>query len=130
MYFCSGYSSFFKKKQVNITRARGYKLFSCSPQLSTELINVNMSILVGIFTFITITNATSGSLKARKVFNFQRFSVYVQFKFKQSFITPGPGNATITYNKPSHGPQSADYQNRMATKHYIAKSGLTIRFNA
>ena len=44
------------------------KLFSYSTQLSTKfipLINVKMSAIVGILTFISMINATSESLKAK-----------------------------------------------------------------
>ena len=44
------------------------KLFSCSTQLSTELIlliNIKMPTIVGIFTFISIIITTSKRLKAR-----------------------------------------------------------------
>ena len=47
------------------------KLFSCSTQLSTKfilLINVKMSTVVGILTFISIINTTSERLKARNFF--------------------------------------------------------------
>ena len=60
------------------------KLFSCSTRLTMKfiiLINVKLSTIVGILTFISMTNATSDSLKARKVFNFQHFSFYLQLKF-------------------------------------------------
>ena len=53
--------------------ARGYQTFLCSTQLSMKLImliNVKMSTIVGILTFISMINAKSESLKARKVFNF------------------------------------------------------------
>ena len=46
------------------------KLFSCSTQLSKKfimLINVKISTIVGILTFISMLNASSESLKARKV---------------------------------------------------------------
>ena len=45
------------------------------------LINVKMTAIVGILTFISIINRTSESLKARKVFIFQHFSFYEQLKF-------------------------------------------------
>ena len=60
------------------------KLFSCSTQLSTKfimLINVKMPTIVGILTFISMLNATSESLKARKVGIFLLFSFYEQLKF-------------------------------------------------
>ena len=48
------------------TRRRGYKIFSCSTQLSTKfilLINVGMPTIVGILTFISMINTTSERLK-------------------------------------------------------------------
>ena len=45
------------------------------------LINVKMSTIVGILTFISMINKTFESLKARKVYIFQYFSFYVQLKF-------------------------------------------------
>ena len=59
------------------------KLFSCSPQLSTKfilLINVKMSTIVGILTFISMINATSERLKARNFFIFRYFNFYEQLK--------------------------------------------------
>ena len=47
------------------------KLFSCSTHLSTKfilLINVKMSTIVGILTFISIINTTFERLKARNFF--------------------------------------------------------------
>ena len=47
---------------------RGYKTFSCSTQLSTNLIlliNVKMPTTVGILTFISIINTTSERPKAK-----------------------------------------------------------------
>ena len=43
-------------------------------------INVKMPTIVGILTSISLINTTSESLKARKVFIFQRFSFYAQLK--------------------------------------------------
>ena len=54
------------------------KLFSCSTQLSTKfilLINVKMSTIVGILTFISMINAKSERLKARD-FIFRYFCCY------------------------------------------------------
>ena len=51
--------------------AQGYKTFSCSTQLSTKfilLINVKMTTIVGILTFISMINTTSERLKARNFF--------------------------------------------------------------
>ena len=45
------------------------------------LINVKMPTIVGILTFISILNATSESLKARKAGIFQQLSFYMQLKF-------------------------------------------------
>ena len=42
------------------------------------LINVKMSTIVGILTFINMIITTSESLKASKVFNFQPVSFYAQ----------------------------------------------------
>ena len=56
---------------------RGYKTFSCSTQLSTKfilLINVKMSTIVGILTFISVINTTSERLKARIFFICRYFS--------------------------------------------------------
>ena len=47
------------------------KLFSCSAQLSTKfilLINVKMTTIVGILTFISMINTTFVRLKARNFF--------------------------------------------------------------
>ena len=45
------------------------------------LINVKMSTIVDILTFISMINTKSESLKAIKVFTFQNFSFYEQLKF-------------------------------------------------
>ena len=50
----------------NTTAPRVIKLFPCSTQLSTKfilLINVKMPTVVGILTFISMINTTSGDLK-------------------------------------------------------------------
>ena len=63
---------------------RGYKLFSCSTQLSMEfilLINVKMPTIVGILKFVSMINATSKSHKARNFFICCYFSFYEQRKF-------------------------------------------------
>ena len=63
-------------KDKGETRPRGYKLFSCSTRLSTKfilLINVKMPTIVGILTFISVKNATSKSLRARKRLYFSTF---------------------------------------------------------
>ena len=60
------------------------KLFSCSTQLSTKfilLINVKMSAIAGILTFISLINTTFESLKARNSFTFRYFSFFEQLKF-------------------------------------------------
>ena len=60
------------------------KLFLCSTQLSMKfiiLINVKMPTHVGILTFVSMINTTSASLKARKVFLFQHFSLHERLKF-------------------------------------------------
>ena len=49
-------------------------------------INVKMPTIVGILTFISMINTTSNSLKARKVFIFQHFSLYEQLKFHAQLI--------------------------------------------
>ena len=62
----------------------GPELFSCSTQLSTKfilLINVKMPTIVGIFTFISMINTSSESLKARKVNISQCFSFYEPLSF-------------------------------------------------
>ena len=45
------------------------------------LINVKMPTIVGILTFISMLNAKSETMKARKVGIFQQFSFYEQLKF-------------------------------------------------
>ena len=45
------------------------------------LINVEMPTIVGILTFISMLNAKSESLKARKVGIFRQFSFYEHLKF-------------------------------------------------
>ena len=60
------------------------QLFSHSTQLSLKfimLINVKMSTIFGILTFIGMINTTSEGLKAIKVLNFQYFSLYENLKF-------------------------------------------------
>ena len=54
---------------------------SLSDVLCIMLINVKMPLIVGILTFISMLNATSESLKARKVSILQQFSFYEQLKF-------------------------------------------------
>ena len=66
-------------------RPRGYKTCVCSTQLSTKfilLINVKMPTIVGILTFISMTNTISKRLKARNFFSCQYFSFYEQLKFR------------------------------------------------
>ena len=61
------------------------KLLPCSTQLSTKLIlliNVKMSTIVGILTFISMHYTTSERLKARNFFICQYFSFYEQLKFR------------------------------------------------
>ena len=61
------------------------QLFSYSTQLSTKFIlpiNVKMPTIVGILTFIGMTNTTSKRLKARNFFIFRYFSFYEQLKFR------------------------------------------------
>ena len=69
-------------------QAPSYKdLFTCSTQLSTEfqlLIKTKIPTIVGILTFISMINATSESLKARKVNLFQHCCCYERLKFHMS----------------------------------------------
>ena len=68
-----------------ITWPRGYILFPCSTQLSrnfTLLINVKMPTIVGILTFTSMINTTSGRLEARNFLICQYFSFYEQLKFR------------------------------------------------
>ena len=61
------------------------KLFSCSTQQSTKfilLINVKMPTIVGILTFVSMTNTTSERLKARNFFVCRYFSFNEQLKFR------------------------------------------------
>ena len=61
------------------------KLFSCSTQVSPKfilLINVKMPTIVGILTFISMINTTSGRLKARNFFICRYLSFYEQLKFR------------------------------------------------
>ena len=72
-----------RKEQLEIW-PRGYKTFLCSTLLSMKfimLINVKMPTIVGILTFISMLNATSERLKARKVVIFQPFCFNEQWKF-------------------------------------------------
>ena len=60
------------------------KLFPCLTGLSRKfilLINVKMPTIVGILTFISMTNTTSERLKARNFFICRYFSFYEQLKF-------------------------------------------------
>ena len=62
--------------KVDRTGHEVLKLFSYSTQLSTKfilLINVKMSTIVGILTFISMINTISERLKARNIFNCQYF---------------------------------------------------------
>ena len=45
-----------------------------------KLVNVKMSTIVGISTFVSMIHTQSESLKARKVFIVQHFSFYEQLK--------------------------------------------------
>ena len=59
------------------------KLFTYSTQLSKKfimLINVKMPTIIGILTFMRMINSTSDSMEAVKVFIFQHFGFYEQFK--------------------------------------------------
>ena len=75
------------------------KLFSYSTQLSTKfilLLNVKMTTIVRILTFISIIKTTSERLKGRNFFICRYFSLYEQLKScsvelnTKSFITSGP----------------------------------------
>ena len=66
------------------TRPQGYKLFSCSTQLSTKfilLINVKMPTNVGILRFISMINTRSDRLKARSFFSCLYFIFYELLRF-------------------------------------------------
>ena len=57
--------------------------FSYSTQLSTKsilLINVKMPTVVGILTFVSMMNTTSGRCKTRNFFICRYFSVYERLK--------------------------------------------------
>ena len=59
------------------------KLFSCPTKMSRKfilLINVKMSAIVGILTFISMINTTSVSFIARKISIFHNFTFYEQLK--------------------------------------------------
>ena len=61
------------------------RLFPCSTQLSTKfilVINVEMPLIVGILTFISMINTTSERLKARNFLICRYFSLYEQLKFR------------------------------------------------
>ena len=80
----AGYHLHKVSKGANI-RPRGFKLFTCSTQLITKfilLINVKISTIVGILTFICMINTTSERLKARNFFICLWFSFYEQLKFR------------------------------------------------
>ena len=49
------------------------------------LINVIMSTIIGISTFISIKNTPSDSFKARNVFSFKHCRFYEQLKFHDQF---------------------------------------------
>ena len=80
------------------TLARGYKTFfmlNSTEHKFIMLMNVKMPTIVGILTFFRMINATSQSLKARKVLIFQHLSFCEQLKYHtqlsiKSFITSGP----------------------------------------
>ena len=60
------------------------KLFLYSTQLSTKfilLINVKMTTIVGILTFMSRINTTSQSLQARNLLIYRYFTFYEQLKF-------------------------------------------------
>ena len=61
-----------------------FKHCSCSTRLSIKmnlLINVKMSTIVGILTFISMINTTSESLKKARKVNFQHKFFFEQLKF-------------------------------------------------
>ena len=61
------------------------KLFSCSTQLSTKfilLINVKMTTIVGILTFMSMINTTSEKFNARYFLICRYFGFYEQLKFR------------------------------------------------
>ena len=65
------------------SRSRGYKLFSCSTQLSMTfilLVNVKMSTIVGILTFISRINIPSECFKHDYLVIYQYFTFYEQSK--------------------------------------------------
>ena len=69
-----------------LSRTQGTRLyFSCSTQLNMKFImhiNVKMSTIVAILTFISMINTTLETLKARKNTRFfQHFRFYEQLKF-------------------------------------------------
>ena len=87
LFFCCFFGgiffSFTKK-----TRSRGCKTFSYSTQLSTKfilLMNIKMSTIFGILTFISIKNTFSERLKARNFFICRYFSFSEQLKFREQF---------------------------------------------
>ena len=66
-----------------VARPKGFKTFSYSTHLSKKyilLINVKMSTIVGILTFISMINTTSERLIAKNFFICQHFSFYEQLK--------------------------------------------------
>ena len=77
------------------------KLFPCSIKISTkfiQLVNVKMSTIVGILTFISMINTTSEKLKARNFFIWRYFPFYMSswnfmlncVEYEKSFITSSP----------------------------------------
>ena len=73
------------KIQINLPNLRDWLwLVSVkfeSIEYSFTHLHTRMSTILGIFTFISMINTTSGSLKAKRVFIFQHFSFYEQLKF-------------------------------------------------
>ena len=83
LIFIFGNGSAISSAQEGESGPKVIKLFSYSTQLSTEfilLINVKMPTIVGIFTFISMINTTSESLKARNIFICRYLSFYEQLK--------------------------------------------------
>ena len=67
-----------------VIRPKVIKHFSCPTQLSIEfimLINVEMSTIVGILTFISMTNTTSERLEGGHFFSYLYFSFCEHLRF-------------------------------------------------
>ena len=69
----------------SFSRARGYKSFLCSTQLSKKfilIINVKTPTIVGILTFISMINTSPERLKARNFLIRWYFGFCEQLKFR------------------------------------------------